>query len=49
MNYLDLFPGILSLLVNYEDNERETIELGPDEYTIEDESSRELPADDVNH
>lgn len=49
MNYLDLFPSILNLLVDCENDERETIELSPDEYTIEDELPRELPADDVDH
>ena len=48
MNGSNLFLNILDLLVSLETDERNTIELDPDDYTIEDGSPRELPADDVD-
>lgn len=46
MNDSNLFLNILSLLVGLETDERDTIELGPDDYTVEDSLPQELPADD---
>lgn len=46
MNDFNLFTNILDLLIGLETDERDTIELNPDDYTVEDDSPRELPADD---
>lgn len=49
MNDSNLFANILDPLVGLETDTRDTIELDPNDYTIEDGSPRELPADDTDH
>ena len=48
MNYSNLFTNILDLLVGLEVDEQDTIELDPDDYTVEDGSPQELPTDDAD-
>ena len=43
------FTNILDLLVGLEVDEQDAIELDPDDYTVEDGSPQELPADGTNH
>ena len=45
MNDSNLFANILDLLVGLETDTRDTIELDPNDYTVEDGSPRELPTD----
>lgn len=48
MDYSNLFTNILDLLVGLEVDERNTIELDPDDYTVEDGSPQELSDGDAD-